>query len=63
MITKAERAALEAVLKHGTTKEAAVSLGKSRRTLEAQLYTARQRLGVERTIEAVRVVFIEERPT
>lgn len=58
-VTPAERRALEALMRHGTAKEAAASLGKSRRTVENQLATARERLGVGRTIEAVRIVFVE----
>ena len=61
-ITPAERRALESVLLHGTAKGAAGALGKSRRTVEQQLRTARDRLGVTTTIEAVRIVFVD-RPT
>ena len=57
-VTPAERRALEAVLQHGTVKEAATALGKSPRTVEQQLGTARARLGVTRTLEAVRIVFV-----
>ena len=58
-VTPAERRALEAVLRHGTAKGAAASMGKSQRTVEHQLEKARNRLEVTTTIEAVRVVFIE----
>lgn len=58
-VTPAERAALEAVLRRGTTKAAAFDLGKSPRTVSAQLRTVRERLGVTTTIEAVRVVFLD----
>lgn len=58
-VTPAERSALEAVLRHGTTKEAAASLGKSPRTVEQQLASARERLAVTRTIEAIRIVLVE----
>ena len=58
-ITRAERQALDAVLKHGTVKEAASFLGKSPRTVVNQLATARQRADVTTTIELVRVVYIE----
>ena len=58
-VTRAERQALEAVLRHGTAKEAATSLGKSTRTVEQQLASARHRLDVGTTLEAVRVVFVE----
>jgi DNA-binding CsgD family transcriptional regulator len=60
-VTPAERRALEAVLRHGTVKEAAASLGKSPRTVVNQLATLRQRLDVTTTIEAVRIVFIDKR--
>lgn len=58
-LTPAERRALEAVLRAGTAKGAAFALGKSPRTVEQQLASARARLGVTTTIEAVRVVFVE----
>lgn len=58
-VTPAEKRALEAVLKHGTAKGAAASLGRSQRTIEKQLETARERLEVTTTIEAVRIVFVD----
>lgn len=58
-VTPAERKALEAVTRHGTAKAAAHALGKSQRTVEQQLRTARERLEVATTIEAVRAVFID----
>jgi DNA-binding CsgD family transcriptional regulator len=59
VITAAERRALEAVMRHGTVKEAAFALGKSPRTVEQQLAAVRTRLNVTRTIEAVRRVFVD----
>jgi DNA-binding CsgD family transcriptional regulator len=53
-VTSAERRALEAVWKHGTAKQAAAALGKSQRTVEQQLRSARAKLDVTTTIEAVR---------
>lgn len=58
-VTPAERRALEAVMRTGTAKGAASELGRSQRTVEQQLATARERLGVTTTIEAVRIVFVE----
>lgn len=58
--TPAERRALEAVLRHGTVKGAAFALGRSPRTVEQQLRTARERLQVTTTLEAVRVVFVDK---
>lgn len=58
-VTPAERRALEALLRHGTVKAAAHALGRSTRTIENQLATARARLDVGTTIEAVRVIFVE----
>lgn len=58
-VTPAEKAALEAVLRHGTVKGAAASLGKSPHTVERQLESVRGRLAVTTTIEAVRLVFVE----
>lgn len=56
-VTLAERRALDAYGKHGSTKAAAHALGKSPRTVEQQLRTARERLGVETTVQAlVRVI-------
>jgi DNA-binding CsgD family transcriptional regulator len=52
-LTDAELAALEAIGRHGTAKQAAFALGKSRRTLEQQLASARHRLGVGSTVEAI----------
>lgn len=57
--TPAERRALEAVLQHGTVKGAAFATGKSPHTLVRQLASARARLGVTTTIEAVRVAFLD----
>lgn len=53
-VTPAELAALEAVAKYETVKEAAHALGKSPHTIERQLESARQRLGVSTTIAAYR---------
>lgn len=61
-ITPAERSALLALLRTGTVKGAAYALGKSPRTISQQLATARDRLAVTTTIEAVRVVFIDRKP-
>jgi DNA-binding CsgD family transcriptional regulator len=58
-LTRAERQALEAVLRHGTAKAAAHALGKSPRTLSQQLASARDRLDVGTTVEAIRLVFVE----
>lgn len=52
-VTVAERAAIEAIGRHGTVKAAAFALGKSPRTVEQQLRTARERLGVETTVQVV----------
>jgi DNA-binding CsgD family transcriptional regulator len=60
VITTAERAALRAVLEHGTTKAAAAALGKSPRTVEKQLQTVRGRLAVDTTLQAVRRVFLDD---
>jgi DNA-binding CsgD family transcriptional regulator len=59
-VTAAERQALDAMLRHGTVKEAAAALGKSPNTVSQQLATVRVRLGVTTTIEAVRVVYLEQ---
>lgn len=59
-VTPAERSALEAVMRHGTAKGAADALGKSQRTVEQQLARVRERLDVTTTIEAVRVLFVDE---
>lgn len=58
-ITPAERQALEAVLRYGTTKGAAASLGKSQHTIERQLESAKERLDVTTTVEAIRIVFTD----
>lgn len=58
-MTEAERRALLAVLDHGTVKRAASALGKSHYTVERQLESARARLNVTTTIEAVRLVLID----
>lgn len=55
-LTEAERAAIEAIARHGTVKAAAHALGKSPRTVDQQLTSARARLGVETTVQAVAVV-------
>jgi len=60
-VTKAERAAIDAIGKHGTVKAAAHALGKSPRTVEQQLRTARERVGVETTVQLVSAVLT--RPT
>lgn len=59
-VTPAERRAIEAVLRHGTVKEAATALGKSPRTVEQQLAKARERLAVTTTIEAVRRLYLDD---
>lgn len=53
-VTPAEQAALDAVARYETTKEAAAALGKSQHTIERQLESARKRLGVTTTIAAYR---------
>lgn len=53
-LTVAERRALEAAWLHDTVKEAAAALGRSPRTVEQQLATARRRLGVTTTRAAIR---------
>lgn len=57
-VTAAERRALEATWHHDTVKEAAAALGKSPRTVEQQLASARQRLGVTTTRAAIREVLV-----
>jgi DNA-binding NarL/FixJ family response regulator len=52
-LTSAERRALEAYGRCGTIKAAAHSLGKSPRTIEHQLKSARDRLGVGSNVQAV----------
>lgn len=60
-LTPAERRALLAIGQHGSVKGAAYALGKSPRTIEQQARSARDRLGVETTIQAVvRVLTIGE---
>ena len=54
-LTAAERRALGAYWQTGTAKQAAAVLGKSTRTVEQQLRSARDKLDVATTIEAVRV--------
>jgi DNA-binding CsgD family transcriptional regulator len=60
-VTAAERAAIDAIGKHGTVKAAAFALGKSPRTVEQQLRTARERVGVDTTVQLVSTVLA--RPT
>lgn len=52
-LTPAERRALEAIGQHGTLKAAAYALGRSPYTVDSQLRSARERLGVTTTVEAV----------
>lgn len=52
-LTPAERRALEAFGQHGSVKSAAHAIGKSPRTVEQQLKSARTRLGVDTTVQAV----------
>lgn len=52
-LTPAERGALEAIALHETVKAAAHALGKSPRTIEHQLDSARKRLGVSKSMTAV----------
>ncbi len=59
-VTRAERQALQAVMDHGTAKGAASALGKSQRTVEQQLASARDRLHVGTTVEAIRCVFVDK---
>ena len=58
-VTPAQRSALEAVMRHGTVKEAAHALGKSPNTVRQQLADVRERLDVTTTIQAVRIVFVD----
>lgn len=58
-VTPAERRALEALLEYGQPKVAAYKIGKSARTIEQQLATAKARLGVGSNYEAIRIVIIE----
>lgn len=51
-VTPAERKALEALSIHETVKAAAHALGKSPRTIEQQLASARARLGVSKSMTA-----------
>lgn len=57
-VTTAERSALDAYSRHGTVKVAAHALGKSPHTVEQQLKSARERLGVTTTVQAVRLVVV-----
>lgn len=50
-LTPAERRAIAAVREHGTVKQAAAALGKSPKTLEHQLATARIRQGATTSIQ------------
>jgi DNA-binding CsgD family transcriptional regulator len=52
-LTPAERRALDAYAQHGTTKAAAAAIGRSPKTVEHQLATARTRLGVSATHQAI----------
>lgn len=52
-VTPAELAALQAFATYGTVKQAAHALGKSPRTVEQQLDSARRRLGVSKSMTAV----------
>ena len=54
-LTLAERAAIDAIGRHGTVKAAAYALGKSPRTVEQQLRTARERQGVDTTAQLIYV--------
>lgn len=58
-VTAAEREAIAAIAKHGTVKAAAFALGKSPRTVEQQLRMARERLGVDTTVQAVHRILVE----
>lgn len=58
-LTPAERRALDAVGRHGTVKAAANALGRSPRTVDQQLRSARERLGVTTTVGAVYVYFAD----
>lgn len=51
-VTPAERQALEAVARYGSVKAAAFALGKSPRTIEEQLASARRRLRADTTLQA-----------
>jgi DNA-binding CsgD family transcriptional regulator len=51
-LTPAERKALQAVAEHGGVKRAAHALGKSTRTIEQQLRSARHRLDADSTMQA-----------
>lgn len=53
-LTPAEQRALDAVWIHGGVKEAAHALRVSRSTVEKQLASARSRLDVATTIDALR---------
>lgn len=58
-VTPAERRALEAYARKGSVKDAAASLQKSTHTIERQLESARERLNVTTTVEAITIVFID----
>jgi DNA-binding CsgD family transcriptional regulator len=62
-VTPAERRALEAWWRAETVKEAAAALGKSPRTIEQQMATARARLGVTTSKAALRALRIVDEPT
>lgn len=57
-VTPAERRALQAVAEHGR-KKAAFALGKSPRTVQQQLESARARLGAEDIYQAMGIVLRE----
>lgn len=48
-LTDAERKAISAYREHGSYKQAAAALGRSPKTIQHQLATARVRQGVDRT--------------
>lgn len=52
MLTPAERQALDAVARYGSIKAAAYALRKSPYTLDAQIRSARTKLGAVSTIQA-----------
>lgn len=58
-VTPAERAALKALYENGSPKRAAYALGKSVRTVEQQLASAKARLGVDDNYRAIRLVVVE----
>lgn len=61
-LTPAERRALEAYGRHGSIKGAAYALGRSPRTVDQQLKSARSKLGVAANVQAVLIVDRESRP-